>query len=237
MISLDKDRFGAFVAGLRKEKQWTQKQLAERLGVSDKAVSKWETAHSLPDISLLMPLAETLGVTVTELLECRRIEEPLETAQVEAVVKTALTLTETEGLTARRRRWVLWYGVCLALGCVETALLYHFGVAIGSRFVVPLLSAVFGLYACGFAREQLPGYYDTNRINAYSDGPFRLNLPGVAFHNSNWPYILRVIRMWSLAGMALYPLLIPLPVPEYVTVVAAVGGLFLPLYVVAKKYE
>ena len=68
MYQIDKVSWGAFVARLRREKGWTQKELAERLYVSDKAVSKWETGASLPDTQLLIPLAEQLGVTVTELL-------------------------------------------------------------------------------------------------------------------------------------------------------------------------
>ena len=73
---LDKQALGSFLAQLRKEKGWTQKDLAERLYISDKAVSKWERGLSAPDVSMLMPLAELLGVSVTELLEGRRLEEP-----------------------------------------------------------------------------------------------------------------------------------------------------------------
>jgi len=59
---------GATVRRLREAKGLTQAQLAEQLGVSDKAVSKWETAKGLPDISLLEPLAAALGISVQELL-------------------------------------------------------------------------------------------------------------------------------------------------------------------------
>ena len=74
MYELDREKFGSFIARLRKEKGYTQKELAEKLSISDKAVSKWETGKSLPDISLLVPLADIMEVTVTELLEARRIE-------------------------------------------------------------------------------------------------------------------------------------------------------------------
>ena len=72
MFNIDKEKFGAFIAMLRREKGITQKELAEQLAISDKAVSKWETAVSVPNIDLLIPLADLLGVTVTELLLCRR---------------------------------------------------------------------------------------------------------------------------------------------------------------------
>ena len=75
MYEIDREKFGEFLAELRKEKGIKQKDLAEKLYVSDKAVSKWETGHSIPDVSLLVPLAEILGVTVTELLECKSISE------------------------------------------------------------------------------------------------------------------------------------------------------------------
>lgn len=59
---------GAIIRDLREKKRLTQKQLAERIAVSDKAVSKWETGKGLPDITLLEPLAAALGVSVAELL-------------------------------------------------------------------------------------------------------------------------------------------------------------------------
>lgn len=80
---------GSFVAALRREKGWTQKELAERLHVTDKAVSKWERRVSMPDTALLIPLAETLGVSVTELLRGERLESdaPLAQREVEMLVE------------------------------------------------------------------------------------------------------------------------------------------------------
>lgn len=65
-----------FICGLRKSKHMTQKQLAEKLNVTDKAVSKWERAAGYPDITILSQLAEALGVTVNELLDGKREEIP-----------------------------------------------------------------------------------------------------------------------------------------------------------------
>ena len=59
---------GAVIKRLREAKGITQSELADRIGVSSKAVSKWETAKGLPDISLIEPLAVALGVSVTELM-------------------------------------------------------------------------------------------------------------------------------------------------------------------------
>ena len=70
MYELDKKKFGAFVALLRREKGWTQRELAERLYISDKAVSKWETGTADPSTSNLMALAKLYGISAEELLRC-----------------------------------------------------------------------------------------------------------------------------------------------------------------------
>lgn len=59
---------GAMIKRLREERKMTQNQLAEKLNVSDKTVSKWENAKGYPDISLIEPIAEALGISVMELL-------------------------------------------------------------------------------------------------------------------------------------------------------------------------
>ena len=70
---MDQMKIGSFIALCRKEKGWTQSQLAEILGITDKAVSKWETGKSLPDYALLTPLSEALGITLSELFSGERI--------------------------------------------------------------------------------------------------------------------------------------------------------------------
>ena len=78
MFEIDKKTFGIFLAEQRKAKGFTQRELAEKLFISDKAVSKWERGLSMPDISLLVPLAELLDVSVTELLEGKRMDQASE---------------------------------------------------------------------------------------------------------------------------------------------------------------
>ncbi|MBO7184547.1 MAG: helix-turn-helix domain-containing protein [Oscillospiraceae bacterium] len=65
---------GAAIKQLREKQNLTQAELAERIGVSSKTVSKWETAKGLPDISLLQPLAQVLGISVMELMQGQQIE-------------------------------------------------------------------------------------------------------------------------------------------------------------------
>ena len=65
---MDQVRIGRFIAEERKKKGWTQKQLAEKLNISDKTVSKWECGNGFPEVSLLLPLCDELGITVNDLL-------------------------------------------------------------------------------------------------------------------------------------------------------------------------
>jgi len=69
---MDKEKTGQLITELRKEKGLTQKQLAEALNVTDKAVSKWERGLSFPDISMLEPLSDLLGISIMEILAGER---------------------------------------------------------------------------------------------------------------------------------------------------------------------
>lgn len=65
---MDQVKIGKLITKLRKEKNMTQEQLAEKLSVSNKSISRWETGRNMPDMALLIPLSEALGITTTELL-------------------------------------------------------------------------------------------------------------------------------------------------------------------------
>ncbi|MCR5600434.1 MAG: helix-turn-helix domain-containing protein [Ruminococcus sp.] len=72
---MDQIKIGKFISQMRKEKGLTQKQLGEELLISDKTVSKWETGKGLPEVSLMLPLCEKLGINVNELLTGERIPD------------------------------------------------------------------------------------------------------------------------------------------------------------------
>ncbi len=68
-------KIGKFIADERKRKGYTQKQLSEKLGISDKTISKWERGNGFPEVSLLLPLCNELEITVNELLSGERVSE------------------------------------------------------------------------------------------------------------------------------------------------------------------
>lgn len=72
---MDQIMIGKFIASERKRKAYTQKQLSEKLGISDKTISKWERGNGFPEVSLLLPLCNELDITVNELLSGERVSE------------------------------------------------------------------------------------------------------------------------------------------------------------------
>ena len=68
-IKMNQIMIGRFIAMKRKEKNLTQEQLAEKLGISNKTISKWENGKCMPDYSIVKPLCQELGITITELMD------------------------------------------------------------------------------------------------------------------------------------------------------------------------
>ena len=200
MYELDKAAFGRFLAQLRREKGMTQKELAATLYVSDKAVSKWERGQSVPDISLLVPLAEQLNATVAELLQGRRVEEErrFTREETEELIRKALTFSAEppERRQARTRKYLPVYVICCVLGVAGALALLIIGVVFG---------VVYGAYAMFWMAETLPRYYDENRICNFAQGAFHIHIPGIYYNNRNWKHIVRAFRVWSMASLVLVP--------------------------------
>ena len=159
MYEIDKKKFGIFVAQLRREKGYTQKEMAEKLFISDKAVSKWETGASVPDTAMLIPLAELLGVTVTELLmgEYMSKAEAMDREQVENVVKKAICFSEERTVRAYqvKSKWHFIYIGSLAIGLVLTWYNYFNQIPVITLPVSMILGVVFGAYFCFFGENEI----------------------------------------------------------------------------------
>ena len=91
---MDTNATGRFIADLRKQKGYTQKELAEKLRVTDKAISRWETGKGLPDTSLLKPLGDILGVSVSELLSGKIIEDEKMKDQSDKIILESLNYSK-----------------------------------------------------------------------------------------------------------------------------------------------
>jgi len=74
-IIVNQEKIGKFIAKLRKEKNMTQQELARKIGVTDRAISKWENGRGLPDYSLLQDLCDTLSISINELFSGEKISK------------------------------------------------------------------------------------------------------------------------------------------------------------------
>ena len=119
---MDNVKTGALIKQLRRDKGMTQKDLAGQLHITDRAVSKWERGISAPDISLLEPLSEILGVSVVELIR----GELAESAAPEAESAARETLDYSRSELRRRTRTLRLRHLLIALGAVLLAALVCF---------------------------------------------------------------------------------------------------------------
>ena len=106
---MDAKKIGALIAQLRKTRGLTQKSLAEKLHVSDKAISRWETGKGFPDTSLLKPLSDALGISVGELLAGELIPREELPERVDAVIVDSLQASRK-----MQRKGMLWLFIFFA---------------------------------------------------------------------------------------------------------------------------
>lgn len=127
---------GALIRAARMERGLKQRELAERLGVTDKAVSKWENGGSCPDIALLIPLAEVLGLEVTELLQGRRHQDAPDLEEL-----AVRTLTYSQETSQRRRKNLrLWlFGLLSGLFLLSAIVCWIVDVAVNHNLTWSLI--------------------------------------------------------------------------------------------------
>lgn len=115
---MDTKKIGEFIAQQRKEKELTQKQLGETLGISDKTVSKWECGKGLPDISMIMPLCDFLGINVNELLSGERLTQDTYPEKAEENIINLIQSNEDEsrkrGLLTKILSGIIWLLIIIA---------------------------------------------------------------------------------------------------------------------------
>lgn len=197
-----------------------------------------------------MPLAECLDVTVTELLLCRKDNgESLTRTEAEKAVQTAIVYSGPAGRVWQSdKRAVAWYGVALLCAVASSAAVMQLHLLNILYLNYMGIFVFFGAYFCLFAQRKLPGIYDQTALSFMSDGPVRMNLPGVHFNNRNWPHMLRTAQIWSAAALMVFPWVylalqifaVPVLSAASVNIVllfAVLGSLFVPLIVTGRKYE
>lgn len=164
---MDQRKIGVFLKTLRKEKNITQEQLAEKMGVSNRSVSRWETGANLPDLDILMQLADYYSVELREILDGERRTQNMDPEMEETVLKVADYSNQEKLRLTRRLHWLF----LAAIGALMLAFLVSFweltgpffdflnglgqGVALGMLIVGALFTSRYGAKIRNFKRRLL----------------------------------------------------------------------------------
>ena len=141
---IDQIKIGGFLRELRKEKELTQEQLAEKFGVSSRSVSRWENGNTMPALGILVELADYYEVDIKEIIDGERKSEIMEKEEKETLRKVADYADAEKKLVVKRRCIVTFIGTAafmlsIAIGCIlfpklpESSFLKNgsFGLAVG----------------------------------------------------------------------------------------------------------
>ena len=102
--NMDTEKFGKFIAACRMDNHMTQKELAQKLQVTDKAVSRWERGKGFPDISFLVPLSEALNISVPELMKSERDDTKREVFSAGEIRNVLTSASQMEKQNKREAR-------------------------------------------------------------------------------------------------------------------------------------
>ena len=179
---MDQSKIGKFIATCRKEQQLTQMQLAEKLGITDKAVSKWELGIAMPDSSIMLELCGILGISVNELLSGEKINMEEQSLKTEALLLELTKKEEKRRKTLFVNAWVMaiiftvyYVGICvlayfafrespfIGTAVVIAALILDF-VAV---FFAATMELEAGRYVCRACQHE---FEETRRLAIFSLG-------------------------------------------------------------------
>ena len=144
---MDVQKIGIFLAKLRKEKGWTQEQLGQQLGVTNKTVSRWENGNYMPPVEMLLALSKLYEVSINEILSGQRLTEAEYVEMAEANIKAALesSFSLQEKMEYFKRKWCKEHrfedilAVAVVIGVYLAG--YHFDN--GLQFVALLLPIIY----------------------------------------------------------------------------------------------
>lgn len=107
---MDQEKIGKFILELRKEKKMTQQELALKIGVTDRAISKWENGRGMPDLSLMKPLCDELGISINELISGEKINKKEYQDRFEENIFNTINYSQKQ-IKKTRNKYVIIIGV------------------------------------------------------------------------------------------------------------------------------
>lgn len=187
---MDNLQTGAFIKELHKEKGLTQKDLAEQLHITDRAVSKWERGLCAPDLSTLEPLAELLDVTVTELIAGKRIDKTQHIDEIELNVQNTLRYSKEElhqKTHTIQKKYLIAAGSVLVLLLLVLAVLWWKGVFhIAYRSESPDGTCLLTIYDRDIALDRFSREPSITVVTDYPDGVWSTVIYHGTFQGAWW---------------------------------------------------
>lgn len=163
---MDQIKIGRFIAETRKSKNLTQKQLAEKLSISDKTVSKWECGKGLPDVTIMLDLCEALQITVNDLLTGESVSEI--DYQKKAEENMMNLMKENQENKKRMILSVICAVITIIATCSLVVIAAYIEMPVIARvavIILALVTAVFGIEAAAVL-EVKAGYYECPHCKA-----------------------------------------------------------------------
>ena len=194
---MDQIKIGGFLKDLRKEKGITQEQLAEKLGVSGRTISRWETGNNMPDISLLVEIAEFFDVSIPEIIKGERKSEDMkeETKEVAETMSDYARAEKEQLLKSIRNMSIiglaalLFFMVLNITGAYDrnNLLRYAYGI---SEALIYVTVVMFPLYTTGLLSK------------------LRINRTNYKFNSIPWPLMKVIAFIVAFVVAALIRILI-----------------------------
>jgi transcriptional regulator with XRE-family HTH domain len=146
---MDQIKIGKFIASCRKEQGMTQAALAEKLGISDRTVSKWETGKSMPDLDKISELCGYLGIDVNELLSGEKLtmeqyKEHAERNLIETLSSSSFTLKEK--IEFYKKKWLKEHIVFMVMLAVIIVAMLVAGVIMKNSVVIAIAVVLFPVF-------------------------------------------------------------------------------------------
>ena len=158
---MDQVKIGRFIDEFRKKNNLTQSQLAQKLNITDKAVSKWENGRSLPDVSIMLNLCKELNITINDLLSGEVIEMKDYKEKYEKIIVDIVKQKEEADKRLLKLEIVMGF-ICVAILLGLTVFASYINMEEWQRVVLILIGVVPFLVAVPFMIkiEQVAGYYE-----------------------------------------------------------------------------
>lgn len=176
---MDQIKIGKFISQMRKNLHMTQKQLADKLNISDKTVSKWECGKGLPEVSLMLPLCEALKINVNELLSGERLSD--ENYHEKAEENVMNLIREKEEAKKKIILSVIVVFICIiaAVPLIMVAGLFEMSTAVRAAIIAIAILVIVGGIAVACVLDRDAGTFECRKcgtrftpdMKAYIMGP------------------------------------------------------------------